>query len=110
MKAVNVIVALVLAICANASPSTYVQDVVTYGNPWSLKTSTVWPTYAGLYDDKVTVVPDVGYGKYAYPNVYGSLPVYGKDWRSSVPVVTVGAKVVDNIGYGYGLGHNNYWY
>ncbi|XP_062552632.1 uncharacterized protein LOC134217830 [Armigeres subalbatus] len=107
MKVINAILALVLAICANASPSPYVQDVVTYSNPWPLKTSTVWPAYGGLYGGKVAVVPDVAYGKYAYPNVYGSWPANGKNWGYSSPVVAVGAKVVDNGlwnygGYGYG--------
>ncbi|XP_062552646.1 uncharacterized protein LOC134217845 [Armigeres subalbatus] len=111
MKFTISIIAMTMAIVVNASPDPYVQDVVSYSSPWPLKTSTVWPAYGGLYDGKVAVVPDVAYGKYSYPNVYGSWPVYGKNWGYSSPVV---AKVVDNGlwnygGYGYGFGQKKYW-
>nr|XP_029727632.1 uncharacterized protein LOC115265825 [Aedes albopictus] len=117
MKLIISVVAMILAISATgASPAPYTHDIVAYANPWPVKTSTVWPAYGGLYGGKVAVVPEVGYGKYAaYPNVYGSWPVYGKSWGYSAPVVT---KVVDNglwnyggygYGNGYGLGYNKYW-
>ncbi|EAT46612.1 AAEL002189-PA [Aedes aegypti] len=119
MKLFIAVISLALAICAEASPAPYAHDVVAYSNPWPLKTSSVWPAYGGLYGGKVAVVPEVAYEKYVYPNVYGNWPVYGKNWGYSSPVVTVGAKVVDNglwkyggygYGNGYGLGYNKYWH
>ncbi|KXJ74479.1 hypothetical protein RP20_CCG013570 [Aedes albopictus] len=118
MKLIIAVIALVLAISAKGSPAPYAHDVVAYANPWPVKTSTVWPAYGGLYGGgKVAVVPDVAYEKYAaYPNVYGSWPVYGKSWGYSAPPVVT--KVVDNglwnyggygYGNGYGLGYNKYW-
>ncbi|XP_062552612.1 uncharacterized protein LOC134217811 [Armigeres subalbatus] len=109
MKFIVAIIAITFVICTNASPAPLIQDVVTYSNPWPLKTSTVWPAYGGLYG-----IPDYAYGKVSYPSVYGSWPTYGKNWGYSSPVVAVGAKVVGNGlwnygGYGYGLGHNKYW-
>ncbi|XP_062551401.1 glycine-rich protein-like [Armigeres subalbatus] len=116
MKFAITVIAIALATVANASPTPYVQDVVTYSNPWPLKSSTVWPAYGGLYGGKIAVVPDVAYGKYSYPSVFGSWPAYGKSWGYSSPVAVVGAKIVDNgqwnyggYGYGYGLGYNKHW-
>ncbi|XP_062552627.1 cuticle protein 64-like [Armigeres subalbatus] len=111
MKFAIAVIAMTMAISANASPAPYIQDVVTYSNPWSLKSSTVWPTYGGLYGKELAVVSDVSYGKYPYQNGYGNWPAYGKNWGYSSPVVAVGANVVGNGlwnygGSGYGYGKN----